>query len=235
MEHRPKILSTAPLPAALAEKIHSAGLDLHVYEAIAIEFPEDAALQQQVNETTHNSGNIIFTSSNAVTAVARMPGGKHPNGWNIFCLEGKTSETVRTYWPHLTITATAPDSRALAQLIISAAPQSCTFFCGGSRMDTLPALLASAGISVKEIIVYHTLKRPSKLDFQPDAALFFSPSAIESMQQDNDLSAIPELICIGQSTAAAFGAALQQQVHIAASASKESVVETLIQLYKKHP
>ena len=58
--------------------------------------------------------------------------------------------------------------------------------------------------SVTELIVYDTRLTPVKLNNQPDAILFFSPTAVKSFFSMNELISRTKIICHGKTTAAAL-------------------------------
>lgn len=212
-----------------------AGYECRVIDSIAISFRNDPKMRAQIQLLAEEKCTVVFTSSNAVQALAALLEGRAPknDSWQVFCLSGKTLETVKALLPQTHIVATAPDSAALALLLASAQIYDCHFFCGGSRMDTLPRLMQQFGIALNEHVVYDTILNKPVLDFSPCAALFFSPSAIESLSANNDLSEIPLFVCIGNSTAAAIPDQLQHNVVVASEHSKESVVNTLLQSLNK--
>lgn len=100
--------------------------------------------------------------------------------------------------------ATANTARALAGTIIGHGVQEVVFFCGNRRRDELPRLLQEHGIGVHEITVYETRDIPAPALADPDAILFFSPSAVGSFFSVNSIG--PKTVCfaIGSTTAAAI-------------------------------
>jgi uroporphyrinogen-III synthase len=229
------ILSTAGLPPESLARLAEAGLDCRIVPCIEIKLLTNETHQQPIKELVGQQCSVIFTSANAVEAVVEMlPAGSQPR-WKIFCLEGKTAATVQQCLPACTIMATEKDSATLAEHPETAGEQTFHFFCGGSRMDTLPKLLQQRGKTVHEYIVYETILTEPQLDFSPCAALYFSPSAIQSLSAKNDLASIPLHVCIGKSTAAAIPAVLQSSIRIAEKHSKESVIAALLETIKNNP
>lgn len=223
------ILSTAGLPSESIASIHDAGWDCRILDCITIICKTEPSLKEAIQQLDKENTAAIFTSANAVKAVANLVENPDCIQWQIYCLSGKTAEAVRNHFSNALIRATAPDSAALATLPEIHQHRSYHFFCGGSRMDTLPKLLQQVDIDIHEHIVYETILNKPLLDFEPYAALFFSPSAIESLMARNDLSQIPILVCIGKSTAAALPSEWSSKVLTAPTHSKQSVVETLLQ------
>lgn len=223
------ILSTAELPAESIALLRDAGWDCRILNCITIVPRSDATLKQLAEERSARQESVIFTSANAVMAVAGLITNPDIVHWDVYCLSGKTADTVRKLFPNAHIRATAPDSASLAREAAIRRHSGYLFFCGGSRMETLPRLLRESGIAIEEHIVYDTLLNKPLWEHTPCAVLFFSPSAIESLMARNDLSKVPLLACIGNSTAAAIPATWNNKVIIASAPSKQSVVETLLQ------
>ena len=125
---------------------------------------------------------IAFTSANAVTPFDQYLH-QHDTyyvvGWKIFCLEGKTKETVlNSLLPKKNIIATAENAETLSQKIIEHGVKEIIFFCGDKRRNDLPDGLKKAGIIVHEVVVYETLEVPAIAAGDIDGILFFSPSAV---------------------------------------------------------
>lgn len=229
------ILSTAGLPPESLVRLAEAGMDCRIVPCIEIKFRIDESIRQQIKELAGRPCAVIFTSANAVKAVSQLLEPEMHPRWNVYCIEGKTASTVLEHLPECSMMATAIDSAALAEHPETNTEKNFHFFCGGSRMDTLPKILEQRGTVVHEYIVYETQLTEPLLDFQPCAALYFSPSAIQSLSAKNDLSAIPLHICIGKSTAAAIPSGLQSRVQIADKHSKEAVIDSLLNVVKNNP
>ena len=198
-----KVLSTKKLDHPLIEKAKESGIAITEQEAIHI---KPVLTTEQLKELGIFEGtdtiHIIFTSHNAVEIVASQlkHAGLSPANWKIFCIEGKTSETVQSLFPDNHILATAAYGKLLANKILGHEVTRVYFFCGNIRRDELPEILKKAHISINETIVYETILNPVKIEDEYDAVLFFSPSAVESFFALNEMK--PETICfsIGETT-----------------------------------
>lgn len=77
-----------------------------------------------------------------------------------------------------------------------------TFFCGTSRLNTIPDFLNRKNIKHQIIEVYETLETPVKLASKMDGILFFSPSGVSSYIKKNKITN-EMCFCIGSTTASA--------------------------------
>ena len=95
----------------------------------------------------------------------------------------------------------AASARELANLIQEKYNNwSFTYYCGNLRLDTLPRVLDSIGVSWEEIISYETHPVFKKFDKSFDGILFFSPSGVESYTSENTIAGA-KAFCIGPTTA----------------------------------
>ena len=145
----------------------------------------------------------IFTSSNAVSAVAKYV--SHAPLWKFFCTSGKTKETAVNHFGEKIIVASAKNASLLAGCIIAAESlEKPTFFCGDQRLNVLPEQLRHHNIPFDEIIVYTTVQTPVFIEKNYSGILFFSPSAVHSFFSINTLSTDVVLFSIGETTTAAI-------------------------------
>ena len=105
-----------------------------------------------------------------------------------------------------------------------------TFFCGNLRLDTLPSVLAQAHIHYNEVEVYRTELTPKAIPMPVDGILFFSPSAVASFLQQNQITD-QTCFCIGETTATAL-AQNTQNIVLAHKPSIENVIIQTIQFFK---
>ena len=172
--------------------------------------------------------NLIFTSANAVKAVA-----DHPNVQDIrrnpcFATAPKTAALLDEVG--FTVIETASDAAGLGVIIEEKyANESFTFFCGNLRLETLPGWLGEWNIDFNEVPVYETALTPVKV-MQPDGVLFFSPSGVESYFSANEIGNAT-CFCIGETTAKALEQ-LTQNIVIANKPSVENVIIQCINDYK---
>lgn len=176
---------------------------------------------------------VIFTSAQAVQAVASCCIGHKPD-WEVYCISGATRKAVEAFLGADQIKAVGDDALGLLQALAQIAPQSISFFCGNKRLATLPNGLMQMGFQVAECIVYATQLCPVSLSQSYDAALFYSPSGVESFLSKNALPESTVLFAIGATTAKCLADRLPNPLHIAAHPDKNILVETVLNFYKKH-
>jgi uroporphyrinogen-III synthase len=202
-----KVLSTKKLEPSLVEQAKQNDIEIIEQEFISVKpiFIEDK--QKQIIELAKSGiQNIIFTSSNAMTAFEKyLQAGDTSNlvNWKIFCLSGKTKEAIlnSSHLGNSNIIGEAENASALAKKIIEQKIEEVIFFCGDKRIYELPSLLQQAGIKVHEVIVYKTVETPKVAACDIDAILFFSPSAVQSFFSVNQLKKNTVCFAIGQTTA----------------------------------
>lgn len=217
-----RILSTKKLSASQRQYLLNAGFI--VTEA---DFIQTEPLAFNLEKSYQG---LIFTSQNAVEALLQSSYKSLLAEIPCFCVGSKTQQLLQQSHAH--VLATAHNAAELAEQIITEyATFKFVFFCGDLRRDELPNLLSKHQISLDEVQVYRTQLTPHKITNQPDALLFFSPSAVASYVQQNTIeNAI--CFCIGQTTAAALqGQAMQ--VIVAHQPTIENTLIQAIQYYRK--
>jgi uroporphyrinogen-III synthase len=165
---------------------------------------------------------LIFTSANAVKAVAEHPDVQEIRRNPCFCVGEKTAAMLDAVG--FTVVEIAENATALADIIKNDFHnERFSFFCGSLRMETLPMSLKIAGIPFNEIEVYETVLAPQKINTAVDGLLFFSPSAVESFLAENQIED-QICFCIGATTAKA----LEQKTKNIVIANKPSVENVII-------
>ncbi|HYE53242.1 MAG TPA: uroporphyrinogen-III synthase [Chitinophagaceae bacterium] len=194
------ILSTRPLDGELVR--HAAGQRI-VIDTIALIHTETVMndeLRKEVTALSSVPATVVFTSMNAVKAVAALIDNNHPQ-WNIYCLGEATVELVRKQFHLSCVITTAASGSELADKIIEEGHiNEAVFFCGDQRRPELPQKLREHKIAVNEVIVYRTKLTPAKISRQYNGILFFSPSAVESFFSANTVNAQTILFAIGKTT-----------------------------------
>ena len=132
---------------------------------------------------------MIFTSAYAVRSVLALLTQK-PD-WTIYCIRNETRLAIEKGFGREYVQKTADNARALSELIIADKIQEAVFFCGDQRMDIIPDNLKKNGIDLEEVIVYDTRLTPVQITFEPDAILFFSPTAVRSFFSMNACPLLP--------------------------------------------
>lgn len=166
--------------------------------------------------------NLIFTSLNAVKAVANHPQVQEIRRKPCFATAPKTADLLDEVG--FTVIETADDAAGLGVIIEEKyAPESFTFFCGNLRLETLPGRFNEWNVDFNEITVHHTRLTPINVA-KPDGILFFSPSAVDSYVSGNELTD-ETCFCIGETTAKA----LENKTNNIVIANKPSVENVIIQ------
>ncbi len=209
-----RIVSTKKLQPNQKQFLLNAGLS--VVDADFITISHRGFTLENIN------GNLIFTSANAVKAVANHPDVQQIRRNPCFCVGEKTAELLDEVG--FTVVEIADYASQLAEITQTGyLHETFTFFCGNFRMETLPCSMKSAGIVFNEIAVYQTILTPVKVA-EPDGILFFSPSGVESYLIQNPIGDAA-CFCIGETTANA----LQSKTNNIIIANKPSVENVIIQ------
>jgi uroporphyrinogen-III synthase len=198
------LLATKKISAEAMTYATQNGIEIISKEFIMITHASEPATVNEVRKIADIAAAIVFTSKNAVKAVATMAD-ISKSTWNVFCLEGATKKEVSKYIPAATIVGTAKSANDLASVIISSADETpIVFFCGSKRLDDLPQLMKTQGKKVKEIVVYNTELTPKKVNEKYDGVAFFSPSAVESFFSANSLRKNATCFSVGTTTSEAI-------------------------------
>ncbi|MGB5172738.1 uroporphyrinogen-III synthase [Eudoraea sp.] len=187
------VLSTKSLSSLHQKQIIELGLKYDEYDAINIEFIDFK------NESYPE--NIIFTSQNAVLSFLKNKDVKDyfKSKGKCFCVGHKTKSLLELN--NMEVLVCAENSATLGKIIIkNYASLSFVYFCGNRRREELPNLLKSKNINLNEVEVYNTHLNVLPIEMNYDAVLFFSPSAVISYTQLNNLQRTTAF-CIGPTTA----------------------------------
>jgi len=225
------ILSTRPLSETLIEEALEQGIEIEVQSFIETEAIQSIEVQQEIEQSLLQSASIVFTSMNAVEAVAEYMNDEMPD-WNIYCIGHTTQQLVKKYFGEQSIAGIADNAAGLAELIAEEGyTDEVIFFCGDQRRDELPDILRGNEIEVTEIMVYHTIATPHAISKTYNGILFFSPSAVESFFLKNKLKKETMLFAIGSTTAAAIKKKTTNSIISSDRPGKESLVEKAINYF----
>jgi len=225
------ILSTGVLPAYLAEEIEENNIETDIIPFIKTEMIQSIEIQQEIEQALLQVATIIFTSKNAVQAVADELEDQQPE-WNIYCIGQKTKELAEEYFGEEKIYGSADDAISLAELIIEeGVTDEVIFFCGDQRRNELPDLLRANDIEVNEIIVYQTVGVPQKLNKQYEGILFFSPSAADSFFKVNKIETKTILFAIGNTTSNAIKKYSNNKIIISKVPDKEQMIREVVNYF----
>jgi len=185
-ENKIHILVTRQLSTNLMDEITDADLLIDIVPFIDTVPIQTIEVQQEIEQAYLLSTTAVFTSMNAVEAVATWQYDQQPD-WMIYCTGATTKKLAGEYFGEEKIAGTADSAAELAELIIeSADTDDVIFFCGNQRRDELPEILQQEGINVQEIIVYETIQLPVKITKNYHGVVFFSPSAVTSFFKNNN-------------------------------------------------
>lgn len=230
MQSRIQILCTGPLNEELADKAKQAGIDIETWSFIETAPISTIAVQQEIDQVFLQTATVVFTSRNAVEAVALYQEDNLP-AWKIYCLGTTTHQLVGKYFGQDKIAGTAKDAASLAELIAEDRfTDEVIFFCGDQRRDELPEILRHHGIELNEIVVYQTIAVPNKIDKIYNGILFFSPSAVASFFQYNQLPGTTILFAIGNTTANEIKKHSSNTLLISDEPGKENLVKKMMEI-----
>lgn len=172
---------------------------------------------------------LIFTSKNAVESILGNNKIAEIKTKKCFCVGGKTKVLLEQN--NFEVIEYSGYAAELASIIFNRySTNSFTFFCGTIRRDVLPDALRLAEIRLDEVEVYETNLIAHKNYFEPHGILFFSPSAIESYQEENKIED-EVCFCIGNTTAEALKY-ITPNIVIANQPNIESTIMKCIDYYK---
>jgi uroporphyrinogen-III synthase len=225
-----KVLSTRPLAGEIIEAAFSKGIDLAIKSFIKTEPIENVEVQQEIEHALTLVTTVVFTSMNAVEAVAEFILEELPT-WKIYCIGNTTKQLVEKYFGKTSIAGFADNATSLAVTIVADEPAEVTFFCGNQRRDELPEILRSNDIEVDEIVVYETISLPQKINEEYHGILFFSPSAVQSFFIVNKLGSLTVLFAIGETTAAEIKKFTTNTIIVSDEPGKENLAEKMIEYF----
>ncbi|MDP4261751.1 MAG: uroporphyrinogen-III synthase [Bacteroidota bacterium] len=231
-QNKTNILSTRPLDASLVNTAKQHGIDIDILSFIETEAIQTIEIQQEIENALLQSATVVFTSMNAVEAVADQL--QEPPDWSIYCIGTATHKLVKKYFGEETIAGTAPNAAELAELIVEeSGSDEVIFFCGDQRRDELPGILQKNNIEVNEIVVYHTVAVPHKIKKEYQGILYFSPSTVESFFRVNKLTGPTLLFAIGNTTASEIIKYSTNKIIISDEPGKEHLVKKMINYFSK--
>lgn len=224
------ILSTKLLDEAIIKQAASYGIIIECIPFIHIKTKEKAELIQPVADAIGTNNYLVFTSANAVYAVADLlnDGGD----FLVFCISGKTKKAVETLIPGAVIIADAPNGAELAEKIVAAGIKRAAFFCGDRRLNTIPDKLSAGGIGLSEVVVYETSLTPQRIEKAYDGLLFFSPSSVESFFSINFVEESVRLFSFAGSTVKKLHS-INKKAMISHTPSEQSMFEIVRDHFKR--
>jgi len=221
------------LETALLEAAKAKDVQIDIVSFIDTSPAQITGLKDEVGKIIKQPTAVIFTSMNAVNSVAAYINGDKPD-WNIFCIGNTTRQLAARYFGEQSIQTVGNNASDLADKIINSKQiKQVVFFCGDQRREELPGKLRQNAIAVQEVIVYHTISTPHKIDKAYDGILFYSPSAVQSFFYANAVPASTVLFAIGQTTADAIKSFTDNLIIESERPGKDELVKKMFQFYKK--
>jgi len=232
LKNKIQILSTRPVGAALIREAADNDIIIDEISFIKTEEIVDAEIENKIRKLSSQNITAVFTSMNAVNAVAKFITNQPP--WKIFCIGNTTKESVKKFFGKETINGFADNADQLSKKIIeNPSIRNITFFCGDKRRNELPGSFIKNGIDLDEITVYKTVETQRTLTKQYDGILFFSPSAVQSFFSKNSISEKTKVFAIGTTTANVVKLFVEHPVIIADISRKENLVKLAINHFSK--
>ena len=221
------------METALLEAAKAKDVQIDIVSFIDTSPAQITGLKDEVGKIIKQPTAVIFTSMNAVNSVAAYINGDKPD-WNIFCIGNTTRQLAARYFGEQSIQTVGNNASDLADKIINSKQiKQVVFFCGDQRREELPGKLRQNAIAVQEVIVYHTISTPHKIDKAYDGILFYSPSAVQSFFYANAVPASTVLFAIGQTTADAIKSFTDNLIIESERPGKDELVKKMFQFYKK--
>jgi uroporphyrinogen-III synthase len=170
---------------------------------------------------------LIFTSQNAVQQVVKHKEkvGNKP----VLCVGKKTKQLLLDHG--FSVVRSVLDAEELVEIIEKKyLDKSFTFFCGKTKLNTIPQFFKERKLPHQIIEVYETLETPIKIAPKMDGILFFSPSGVSSYMKENKIT--NEIcFCIGSTTATAVEP-FTKNIIMANQPSVENVIIQCINYFK---
>lgn len=207
MGSRGRIISTRVLPEILKVQIASAGYELTERDFIEV-------VKLDVTGVEIENEVVMVSSKNAIE-------GFELRGRRIYCVGEKTKEAVERAGGE--VVRVFESSREMAEGV-GGLGLNATFICGVRRMSSVEEVFREGELQIIE--AYNTELKSFTFLGGFEAALFFSPSGVESFFNSNSLEGVA--ICIGETTQAE---ALKHTSNtlVAQTTTIESVVEALLE------
>lgn len=225
--NNPSVLITAEINKSLLDEMILKGIEVDVIPFIQTQIIRTKQLQTQIENVLTRNATVVFSSKNAVEAVAECIRTKKPI-WKVYCIGKTTSSLVKQFFGEDVVTVTADNAITLAERIILNKEQEVYFFCGDKRRDELPDLLKQNNILVNEIEVYTTTILQHKLEKDYNAVLFFSPSALQGFFKKNSVKDGAVLFAIGNTTAEEIKKFSSNMIIVSDKPNKKELIEKTI-------
>jgi uroporphyrinogen-III synthase len=233
-QNKISILSTRSLDVELIRDAEAKEILVDVLPFIKTESISSDTLQRKIHDAWAGPTTIVFTSANAVEAIASKIKDQKTKS-KIFCIGYGTRRSVEKYFGEGSIAGVANNAKELAEAILRTNVSDVIFFCGDQRRDELPDQLKKNNIEVTEIVVYKTILTPQKTEKEYDGILFFSPSAVKSFFQLNKVPGQTVLFAIGNTTANEIKRFSKNKIMVSDVPTKETLIDNVISYFQINP
>jgi len=233
LQNKITILSTKEIDSLFIDQAAEKNILIDISPFIKTESIRSIEVQQEIEWALLESLAVVFTSVNAVEAVAAELEGLQPD-WRIYCIGHATKQVVEKYFGKNSVIGVADNAKTLAGLITEESEKGeVFFFCGDQHRMELPDELRKNGIETTEIIVYQTILLPHKIEKSYNAILFFSPTAVSSFFEKNKPGEQVILFAIGETTATEIKKYSKNKILIGNEPSKKSLLNEAISFFEQ--
>tara|TARA_Y100000739_G_C20522217_1_gene424667 strand:- start:69 stop:710 length:642 start_codon:yes stop_codon:yes gene_type:complete len=208
MKSRGRVISTKVLPEKLKAQIESSGFELIERNFIEVK-------RRDIEGSTIKGEVVMVSSKNAIS-------GFDLRGKRVYCVGEKTMESIKKVGGE--VVNVFENSQEMAEYVVGLGLDA-TFICGRRRIKSVEEAFAKSHSKLQIIETYSTELKSFTCIGDFEAALFFSPSGVESFFNSNSLEGVA--ICIGETTQAE-ALKYTSNTLIAQSTTIESVVEELL-------
>lgn len=220
------ILTTRPLAKAIVEEAAAKSVIIEELSFIETAPVIDDLLSKKIKELAAQQLTVVFTSMNAVEAVADTV--DVAVDWHIYCMGNTTKKLIEEKLKSARIIGTANNAESLAERMMDDEIKTVVFFCGNIRRDELPKKLRSKGAVVEELVVYQTTELQNIVARHYDGILFFSPSAVHSFFKLNKVPQQTRLFAIGKTTKETIRQYADNKIIVAGTADKNELAKQAI-------
>lgn len=234
LQNKVSILSTRHLSEAILKYALSKNISVYEMPFIKTDSVLTDEVINEIEQTLTKSSTVVFTSVNAVAVVAQKVKDLKPS-WRIFCIGHTTRQSAEKYFGKGSIAGIADNAKELAKEIINENISEVIFFCGDQRRDELPDSLKEKNIKINEVPVYQTIMTPHKIEKNYNGILFFSPSAVKSFFQINQINDEVVLFAIGNTTAEEIKKNTTNKIVISDEPGQKALLEKVTAYFQTNP
>lgn len=226
MKSVPHIVSTRRLTSGKVDELKKSGWKFTDHDFISklIHIPADLQAQAICKY-------VVLTSITGVRAFLEITRQLQldTDHYQVYCISRGTREYASA--SGLDIKSSAPNAFALANEILKDVEvKEVTHVSSNLRRDELSDKLNRAGVTVHDVIAYHTEFTPISIDHSYDAIIFFSPSAVDSFLSLNPLLQVP-CFCLGKTTGDYAKQEGYHHTHIPEAPSEDILLKTIINYF----